>query len=222
MNWYKKASHEDQLREEIKRYKTPKDFAKDYEVLYHGGSENIIGDKLSTGARTPDEVTKESLGKGQDYGGIFFTPERQLAETFKCHAPGGRGKVHTFLVKRKGLFDENNPQHTRMLKNFIGQNYLNEDNQSVQFSLQMYDFIFPRLDDGKRHMDWATFDPSVLKAIGFEGARVIEHYDAYGDGKHLYSTVLFTGGDKSPHWKIDENQTPEEIYQRMQTKNELV
>jgi hypothetical protein len=223
MNWYKKANkYLDQLREETKKYKNPKDFAKDYEALYHGGSENIIGDKLSTGGRTVGEVTEKNLGKGTDYGGIFFTPERQLAETFKGHAPGGNGKVHTFLVKKKGLFDENNPRHAQMLRNFIGKNYVNMDGQTEQFNYQMYDFIFPKLEDGRRHMDWATFDPNILAAMGFEGAKVIEHYDAYGEGKHLYSTVLFTGGEKSPHWKIEEGQTPEQIYKMMQEKNELV
>lgn len=213
-NWYKKANYEEQLRQEIQKYKNPKDFAKDYEVVYHGGSENIIGDKLSTGGRTVEEVTQENLGKGQDYGGIFFTPEKQLAETFKHLAPGGKGKVHTFLVKRKGLFDENNPNHTKTLQNFIGKTYTDVDGEQVEFTKQMYDFIFPLLNDGKRHMDWATFDPNILEAIGFEGAKVIEHYDAYGDGKHLYSTVLFTGGENSPHWKLQEEQSPEEVYNK--------
>ena len=46
MNWYKKANkYLEQLREETKKYKTPEEFARDYETLYHGGSENIIGDK---------------------------------------------------------------------------------------------------------------------------------------------------------------------------------
>ena len=217
MNWYKKANkYLEQLREETKKYKTPEEFARDYETLYHGGSENIIGDKLSTGGRIVGEVTEQNLGKGQDYGGIFFTPEKQLAETFKNHAPGGKGKVHTFLVKRKGLFDETNPQHTRMLKNFIGKGFINIDGETETFTQQWYDFIFPLLEDGKRHMDWATMDPNILAAIGFEGARVIEHYDAYGEGKHLFSTVLFNGGEKSPHWKVEEGQTPEQIYKQMQ------
>jgi len=219
MNWYKKANkYMDQLREETKKYKNPKDFAKDYEVLYHGGSEDIIGDKLSNGGRVSGPVTQENLGKGSDYGGVFFTPERNFAETFKNHAPGGKGKVHTFLVKKKGLFDESNPQHARTLKNFIGKNYTNIDGDIEQFSQQMYDFIFPLMNDGKRHMDWATMDPNILAAMGFEGAKVIENYNAYGEGKHLYSTVLFSGGEKSPHWKIEEGQTPEQIYQQMQNQ----
>lgn len=222
MNWYKKANkYRDQLREETKKYKTPEEFARDYEILYHGGSENIIGEKLETGARTVEQVTQENLGKGQDYGGVFFTPERQLAETFKGHAPGGQGKVHTFLVKKTGLFDETNPKHTRMLKNFIGQTYINSDGYPEKFTFSHYDFMFPKLDDGIRHMDWATFDPNVLATMGFEGAKVIENYGAYGQNKHLYSTVLFTGGEKSPHWKIEEGQTPQDVYQRIQN-NELV
>ena len=103
-----------------------------------------------------------------------------------------------------------------MLKNLIGKNFINIDGEPEQFTQQWYDFIFPKLDDGRRHMDWATMDPNVLQAIGFEGAKVIEHYDAYGEGKHLYSTVLFTGGEKSPHWKVEEGQTPQDIYKGMQ------
>lgn len=219
MNWYRRAAkYTEQLREETKKYNTPEEFARDYETLYHGGSENIIGEKLQTGGRTPGQVTQENLGKGTDYGGIFFTPEKQLAETFKSHAPGGQGKVHTFLVKKAGLFDENNPRHARMLKNFIGKKYINQDGEPEEFTFSHYDFMFPKLEDGRRHMDWATFDPNVLLAMGFEGARVIEHYGAYGEGKHLYSTVLFSGGEKSPHWKIEEGQTPQDIYHQMRSQ----
>jgi hypothetical protein len=65
-------------------------------------------------------------------------------------------------------------------------------------------------------MDWATMDPNILASMGFEGAKVIENYDAYGKGKHLYSTVLFKGGEKSPHWKVEEGKTPQDIYKGMQ------
>jgi len=217
MNWYKKAKQQiypQDIGEELKKYKNLDEFKKNFEILYHGGSENIIGDKLSLNARLPGEVTEENVGKGQDAGGIFFTPEKDMASTFSHHSPSGKGAIHSFLVKTNNLFDENNRSHTNKLKNFIGQYYINEDGEKVQFTYQMYDFIFPQLSDGKRHMDWATMDPNILSAIGFEGAKVIEKYDAYGDGKHLYSTVLFSGGENSPHWKINSDDTLEKVYDK--------
>lgn len=198
------------LTNEIKKYKSFKEFSKDYELLYHGGSENIIGDKLFNNARVSGEVNKENLGTGSDYGGIFFTPERSFAETFSSHSPSGKGKVHTFLVNKSNIFDPENTRHQRKLNEFIGKYYIDQDGEKVEFTKQMYDFIFPKFDDGKRYMDWATFDGNILEAIGFNGARVIENYD--NDEGHLWTTVLFRGGENSPHWLIPEGSTIEDIY----------
>jgi len=213
---YKQANLNNTIQDEANKYETLKDFENNYEILYHGGSENIIGEKLVLGGRTPGEVTKENLGKGQDYGGIFFTPEKEFAQTFSHYSPSGIGKVHSFAVKTNNLFDQNNPQHTEKLKNFIGKYYPNEDNEMVEFTFQMYDFVFPKLSDGKRYMDWATFEPNVLETMGFEGAKVIENYDYEDENDHLYSYVLFTGGQESPHWKVNDDQSLLDIYN---TKN---
>jgi hypothetical protein len=213
-----KLVEEDPLVVEARKYKTAEEFSKDYEILYHGGSEKIIGDKLSLGGRVVGEVTAETLGKGQDYGGIFFTPDKELAETFAKHSTTGKGAVHTFVVKKDKLFDRDNPKHRVALRNFIGKKYLNEDNEMVEFTEQMYDFVFPKLDDGKRYIDWATMEPNVLEAMGFEGAKVVEHFSAYGEGKHQYTTVLFKGGKDSPHWKIQEGQQLTEIWNKAQQK----
>jgi len=219
MNWYKKAKQKELPQQkkypqiDRSKYKTLKDFQKDYELLYHGGSKDIVGDKLMTGGRTVDPVTKENLGKGQDYGGIFFTPDKQFADIFKHKAPGGgEGKTHSFLVQTSDLFDQTNPKHTQRLKNFIGQKYRDVDGEEQVFDEQMYNFIFPLLQDKKRYMDWATFDPNILHAMGFKGAKVIENYDIDGKGTPLYSTVLFEGGENSPHWKVDDNVRLEDIY----------
>lgn len=209
---YNKANSQNTIEDEARKYQNLQDFENNYKILYHGGSENIIGDKLSLGGRLPKEITEENLGTGQDYGGIFFTPEIEMAKTFSNHSSSGVGKVHTFVVRQNNLFSEDNPKDVRKLQKFIGKTYLDEDREEVEFTQQMYDFIFPKLADGKRHMDWATFNPNILETMGFEGAKVIEQYDTYGDGKHLFSTVLFTGGQGSPHWKINEEQTLADIH----------
>lgn len=197
----------------LSAYKSVEELSRDYEILYHGGSKNIIGNKLVTGGRVVGEVTKENLGKGQDYGGIFFTPEKELARTFARHTPAGdEGGVHTFLVKKANLFDETNPSHRARLRRFVGKQYRNVDGEMETFTQQMHDFIFPQLEDGRRHMDWATFDPQVLEAIGFDGAKVVENYSE--DGKHLYSTVLFRGGQSSPHWLVEHGATLKDVFER--------
>ena len=204
------------LYEEALKYKTADEFSKDYEVLYHGGSEKIIGDKLSLGGRVVGEVTAETLGKGQDYGGIFFTPEKELAHTFAGHASSGRGAVHKFVVKKDKVFDRDIAKHRVALQNFIGKQYTNVDGEKETFTDQHYDFMFPKSEDGKRYIDWATMDPQVLEELGFEGAKVVEHFSSYGKGKHLYTTVLFKGGKESPHWKIQEGQQLTDIYNKAQ------
>ncbi len=209
---------EQPLIEEVKKYKSIDEFEKDYEVLYHGGSENIIGGKLSLGGRIVGEVTPETLGKGQDYGGIFFTPEIELAQTFAGHAPGGMGAVHKFIVKKDKLFDRNIVKHRVALQNFVGKEYTNVDGEKETFTERHYDFMFPKSDDGKRYIDWATMDPQVLEELGFEGAKVVEHFSAYGKGEHLYTTVLFKGGEESPHWKIQEGQQLIDIWNKAQEK----
>ena len=204
---------ESSLIEEAKKYKTAEEFVKDYQKLYHGGSEVIIGDKLVLNGRVAGEVTQENLGKGQDYGGIFFTPSKDLAQTFAGHSSSGKGAVHTFAVKTKGVFDESSPSHAKKLKDFIGKKYINQDGESVEFTKQMYDFIFPKLEDGKRHMDWATFDANILEAIGFEGAKIIENYGVEGK-LPLYTYVLFKGGKESPHFKIKNNEQLNSIWEQ--------
>lgn len=210
----RQLTEEDELNKpNLSAYKSVEELSRDYEILYHGGSKNIIGNKLVTGGRVVGEVTKENLGKGQDYGGIFFTPEKELARTFARHTPAGdEGGVHTFLVKKSNLFDETNPKHRARLRQFIGKKYQNVDGEMETFTQQMHDFIFPQLEDGRRHMDWATFDPQVLEAIGFDGAKVIENYSE--DGKHLYSTVLFRGGQSSPHWLVEHGATLKDVFER--------
>lgn len=207
------AQHRD-LADMARDYDSPEAFAKDFKILFHGGSEQIIGDKLVTGGRVAGEVTAENLGRGQDYGGIFFTPEMELARTFERHAPGGKGGVHTFLVRTKDLFDERKAIDRAKLKAFIGKTYTDIDGETVEFTQQMYDFVFPQLDDKQRHMDWATFDGDILRAIGYQGANVVEHFGAYGEGKHLYTTVLFAGGKESPHWRVANGTTIKDAYEQ--------
>jgi len=218
---YTEANSTNSIEDEAKKYDTFENFEKDYEVLYHGGSEKIIGDKLSLGGRVIGEVTEENLGTGQDYGGIFFTPELDFAKTFTHHSTTGKGKIHTFVVKTQNLFDPENPLHAKLLENFVGQTYKNQDEKDVVFDYPMYDFMYPKMANGERVMDWATYDPFVLEALGFEGAKVIENYEAYGDNEHLYTTVLFTGGQKSHHWKVEDYQSLSEVYNDAKQSKQL-
>jgi len=192
----------------------PKPAQQRYLRLYHGGSEKIIGEKLVLGGRVAGQVTEENLGKGQDYGGIFFTPEPQFARTFAGHAPGGAGAVHSFLVDTRNIFDTTSQKDIKKLQAFVGKKYKNVDGDEETFTFQHFDFMAPKGEDGKRNVDWATMDPQVLEALGYDGAKIIENYGE-NEADRLFSYVLFKGGKDSPHWMMKEGETVEAAKKRL-------
>lgn len=194
----------------VKKYKSSKDLGEDYMILYHGGQKEIIGGKLVTGGRIAGDTTEENLGRGTDMGGIFFTPEKDFASIFTRWSEAGAGKVHTFLVKTKEMFDVRNPQHYQKLKNFVGKTYKDIDGEDLVFTEQMLNFM---VNNGV--MDWATFDSSVIEALGFKGAIVTENSD-YDNGEPLMTYVLFEGGKNSDHYLVpDQIESIDDLYQEV-------
>ena len=196
---YRLMSVSDEVAKIISSFKSLRDFKKDFMVLYHGGQAEIIGEKLSTGGKVAGTISAETLGKGQDMGGIFFTPEKDFASIFTRWSEAGAGKVHNFLVETKNMFDVRNPEHYQMLKDFVGRKYKDVDGEELVFTEQLLNFM---VNDGV--MDWATFDIGVIQSLGFNGAVVTENSDY--DGKSLMTYVLFDGGKDSRHWLL-----PDEI-----------
>lgn len=191
----------------VKKYKSSIELEKDYMILYHGSQKEIVGGKLVTGGRIAGETTDENLGKGTDMGGIFFTPDKDFASIFTRWSEAGAGKVHTFLVKTKEMFDVRNPQHYQKLKDFVGKTYKDIDGDDLVFTEQKLNFM---VNDGI--MDWATFDSSVIEALGFKGVVVTENSD-YDNGEPLMTYVLFDGGKESDHYLIpDEIESIEDLY----------
>lgn len=194
----------------VKKYKSSIELEKDYMILYHGGQKEIIGGKLVTGGRIAGDTTEENLGRGTDMGGIFFTPEKDFASIFTRWSEAGAGKVHTFLVKTKEMFDVRNPQHYQKLKDFVGKTYKDIDGEDLVFTEQMLNFM---VNDGI--MDWATFDSSVIEALGFKGVVVTENSD-YDNGKPLMTYVLFEGGRDSDHYLIpDQIESISDLYKEV-------
>jgi len=174
-----------------------KEFSKKYIVLFHGGPENISEGKLKRHAR-----------KGYDQGGIFFTPEIELAKQYASTPwEGGKGKVHTVLVKQDKIFDPRKPSDVSKLKKKIGKTYVVDDDEA-EFTQQEFDHLFT----SPGNIDWNTFDEDVFKSFGYDGVIVTERSSHYGEGKHLYTYVLFEGGKESPHWFVPSGTTLESFF----------
>ncbi len=176
----------DDVMEKYKKYNNLKSFAG--QTVYHGG-ENIEDPPILDYSKSP---------KGQNAGGIFFSPNIDYAKKYMRHP---RGLYKYEISDSDIIFDINNPKHVRQ---FIDNSNKWEDYRNSQDARRDALQIIQLMKDAstKDGVDWATGSQFVelMEQSGFDGAKLIERLgkvnqidiDQYDvEGEPIVSYVLF-------------------------------
>jgi len=167
-----KVGQPEDLIEEAKKYKSAEEFIK-AQSLYHGTPNEIKGGKLTFGAG-------DQLKKGGYMGGHFLTDTPEIAEGFSF---GGKVYQAPGNIKNKVL-DVN--ANKKMFEDFIGKKYKTIDGETVDFTRQDFDYMFP---GGKA--DWSTLNTDLAEQVAKKQGKIGVAIPEYANGKQGMTYQIF-------------------------------
>jgi hypothetical protein len=145
--------------------------------LYHGTSAEIQGGKLSFG--------KGEIRKGGQSGGLFLSDTPESAQVFGKTVYQASPEIKTQVI------DLTKPSGIKQIENFIGKSYKTFDGETIKFTRQDFDSMFPQ---GKADFASVSQFPEVIEKIVSDAKLRGIAFSEYAGGK-IGKTYQILKGD---------------------------